>query len=237
VIKFARYVKLVSQAAEHITFVCRDNLLSLFQNSFPNIEIVNKADRTKKYDFQIFVPDLASFLSPTTDQVPFTNGYLKAPPLYTTKWKDKLDSLNGKKVGFAWCGNKSNPRDPLRSIPIEKFAKLFLKRDVQWVSLQVGRSQELTPFPSIHDWSSSIENFSDTAALIEQLDLVITVDNSCAHLAGALGKPVWVLIDKGADWRRQNQSSQSYWYDSMVVFEQETVGDWEGVLKQIIEKL
>jgi hypothetical protein len=137
-------------------------------------------------------------------------------------------------VGLVWAGSQSNTNDANRSIPLEHFFPLTGIADVECFSLQIGpRAVDLGSSGAtslIHDLSPSITDFADTAALIRQLDLVITVDTAVAHLAGALGHPAFVLLPYTPDWRWLGSREDSPWYPSLRLFRQKTPRDWQAII-------
>jgi ADP-heptose:LPS heptosyltransferase len=137
------------------------------------------------------------------------------------------------KVGLAWRGNPKHVNDRRRSIPTDALAP-FGKIDVEWFSLQKPTA---SPGFAVHDLTAQLTDFTETAALISQLDLVIAADTSVAHLAGALGKPTWLLLPVVSDWRWLLDREDSPWYPTMRLLRQKTNGDWNEVVTRIAEEL
>ncbi len=150
-------------------------------------------------------------------------------------------------VGICWSGDPRHQRqsanivDRRRSTSLASWAPLAAVRGISLVSLQKGPGAEQLAQPpaglTVHDWTSEVEDFADTAALVEALDLVITVDTAVAHLAGALGKPVWVLNRFDACWRWLVGRSDSPWYPTATLFRQPRAGDWDAVFAQVAAAL
>jgi hypothetical protein len=166
------------------------------------------------------------------DQVP----YLFADPAKLPRWQD--DGAAGEvKIGIVWAGSKVHVNDRRRSCPLEHFKGLSGIPHIQLYSLQTESSVaeiESCGFPdAIIHWGDQLEDFSDTAAAISNLDLLITVDTAAAHLAGAMGHRVWLLLAFVSDWRWFTDRSDSPWYPSMRLFRQSTPGDWPSVLQQV----
>jgi len=142
------------------------------------------------------------------------------------------------KVGFVWAGSSV---DQERNIPVEKFQKLFELPNIQWICLQKGERQDelnsIRSFDRVIRISDRLNDFFDTAQVIQQLDLVITIDTSVAHLAGAMGKPVWILLPYNADWRWLTEREDSPWYPSAVLFRQAKHGDWDSVVNAVYSRL
>lgn len=201
-------------------------------------------DRSPDYDLHCSIMSLPYFLGITIESAANTVPYVKAPQAATDKWRQALkaaepDTSTQLKVGLVWGGSANLVYDRARSVSFDQFASLIQTRDVQWVSLQKGTAQQQlrnTRLP-ILDFMDDCDDFQDTAALIETLDLVISVDTSVAHLAGALGKPVWLLNRAGSEWRWMQGQEKSYWYPSMQIFNQAPGEEWEAVIERIAESL
>jgi hypothetical protein len=145
------------------------------------------------------------------------------------------------RVGVAWAGNPNYKADHLRSVKLPTLLPLLHTPGVNWIALQKGPSaEELSDLPSdvrIQDGSSRDRDLAETAALIATLDLVITTDTCVAHLAGAMGKPVWILLPHLADWRWMQQTETTPWYPSARLFRQSAPGDWAGVISRVLDEL
>ncbi len=166
------------------------------------------------------------------DTIPNRVPYISVPDHATQRWKDRLALHSGLKVGLAWGGNKLLAKDRQRSIPLVKFAPLLGIAGVTWVSLQKGEpaSQLKGVDWPIIDWMGECEDMQDTGALMEALDLVICVDTSVAHLAGALGRPTWLLNRFGSEWRWLLEREDPPWYPSLRIFRQPSPDDWDSVV-------
>ena len=145
------------------------------------------------------------------------------------------------KVGLVWAGNSEHKNDRNRSLAFKHFHALAKLPKVKWFTLQKGpaatQARDTDAILPLVDFTDQLNDFSDTAALIENLDLVITVDTAVAHLAGAMGKTVWVLLPFAPDWRWMLNRSDSPWYPSMRLFRQRQPGDWAGVIETVCEEL
>jgi hypothetical protein len=173
--------------------------------------------------------------------VPADVPYLDAEPQLVAAWRRRLGSYPGFKVGIAWQGNPNHRRDRLRSSPLVQFAPLARVPGVHLLSLQKGAGCEQLPalqgrFP-VTDLGSRLDDFLDTAAVMKSLDLVISVDTAIAHLAGALGVPVWVALPFAPDWRWLLDREDSPWYPTMRLLRQTRPGRWEDVFHRIAEAL
>ena len=160
--------------------------------------------------------------------------YLRAAPDEVEKMKARLGSGTKKRVGLCWAGNRDYPADRRRSIEFEVVSSLLAEEGVEFISLQKGEHPD---HEKLADFTEDLQDYADTAALIAALDLVISVDTSVAHLAGAMGAPVWLLNRKDTDWRWLQDRENSPWYPSMRIFRQVEYKDWEDVIARVHEAL
>ena len=169
-------------------------------------------------------------------EIPVPHGYLSAPEESVTRWKHKLGAKKRPlRAGICWAGNPNHKNDHNRSIPPELLSELNAVSGVEWINLQKGHPEpESLPMLGC---GTELGDFADTAGLVENIDLVISVDTSIAHLAGALGKPVWVLLPFAPDWRWQLERSDSPWYSGARLFRQPAPGEWRPVMKQIAREV
>jgi hypothetical protein len=164
--------------------------------------------------------------------------YLQADPAIVLRWHQRLVHLKEIRVGLVWAGNPENTADHMRSIPLDQLVPLFSALpEVSFVSLQKGPGYEqilkLNDPTLLHDWNYELSDFAETAGLIEALDLVIAVDTAVVHLAGALGKPVWLMNRFATCWRWLHGRTDSPWYPTLRVFRQIHEDDWSGVLAEV----
>lgn len=192
------------------------------------------------YDYWSFMLSVPGIIGTTLETIPSTVPYLQPNPALVLKWQDKLEKMAGstKKIGFAYAGSPTNVNDRYRSIPLKMFINAMPNREeIQWFSIQKGdRETELEDKSlgiSIHALGPDLNDFSDTAAVIQNLDLLISVDTSVVHLAGALGKPVWVLLPANPDWRWMLERKDSPWYPTMRLFRQTRLGEWGEPLEDV----
>ena len=173
--------------------------------------------------------------------IPSTVPYLFADEHLVEHWGPQLRGIAKFKIGVAWQGNPNFPDDRRRSIPLSCFDLLARRSGVQLLSLQKGAGveqlQDLADGFSITELGSRLEDLTDTAAVMRNLDLVITCDSALAHLAGAIGVPVWVAIPFVPDWRWMLNRSDSPWYPTLRLFRQERRGDWQGVFRNLAAAL
>jgi tetratricopeptide (TPR) repeat protein len=173
------------------------------------------------------------------ETIPREVPYIGVSQDLVSPWQGKLSALAGKRIGLAWAGTKMNPKDAVRSVPLAQFAPLFAVPGISFVSLQKGDgSEEIAGAPGkLHDWMGQCGDLLDTAALMTQLDLVITVDTAVVHLAGALGRPAWMLNRYESEWRWMLGREDSPWYPTLRLFRQERPGDWSAPIARLAGEL
>jgi hypothetical protein len=185
--------------------------------------------------------DLPLAFGTRLESIPKTTPYLNPDPILREKWAGKLAEDTKLKVGLAWAGRPTHVSDHLRSMNLSQFAPLSGTPGITFYSLQKGPGSEQAIAPPAGmrwvDLTGEIDDLAETAALISQLDLVITVDSAVAHLAGALGKPVWILTRFAPDWRWMLEREDSPWYPTARLFRQPAPGDWAVVVERIREEL
>jgi hypothetical protein len=200
------------------------------------------------FDLECPLMSLPAVFGTTIETAPWTGAYLGVEHRQeTTKWLQAnadLDDMRGflpLRVGIAWAGNPRYKGDRERSVDLAQFLPLLNAPSVEWVSLQKGTGAEqiaaLPKHVAILDGSSRDHDLADTAALISTLDLIVTTDTCVAHLAGAMAKPVWILLPWLSDWRWMQQIETSPWYPTARLLRQKTPGDWAGVMARAVEDL
>ncbi|WP_124329555.1 FkbM family methyltransferase [Desulfonema ishimotonii] len=234
-LQFARYLPLARQRCGRLIFLCQKALRPLFEK-FPGVDaLADDADKAR-FDAGIGLLSLPHIFGTTLENIPADTPYIFAPPEKTGFW-EKYRTPDWFNVGLVWAGNPRHQGDWNRSLHLSDFAPLAEAPHVVFHSLQVGqRSEEAdTPPEGMHlrNFTRHLKNFADTAGLIEHLDLVITVDTSVAHLAGAMGKPVWMLVPYVPDWRWLLEREDTRWYPTMRLFRQPGFGNWKDVLDRM----
>jgi len=237
VIQFIRYAPHVKALGATVILQLRKNIGELAK-SFPGVDrIVEPGEPLPDFDFYIHLMTLPMVFGTDIDTVPAHVPYLRPQLDRMVRWQERLQRDDGFKVGLVWAGDPDHLRDRYRSIPLAMLASLGGVDGVRFYSLQKGQQAEqltLTPsFASIEDLGPELHDFADTAAVIGEIDLLISVDTSVAHLAGALGMPVWVLVPTPADWRWLERREDSPWYPTMRLFRQGRQGDWEEVIERV----
>lgn len=232
VIQFSRYLKLLDDAGGTVLFAPRKELRSLMRGLDARPRLVDLKTETPQFD--VHCPLLSLPLAFKTDisTIP-SEVYLSADRQEVMRWRTRLGDKSAARIGVVWKGSQTP--DSSRSIGLDYFGRLLDPR-VQFVSLQKDATDAERAWldrAGVLHVGDEIAEFSDTAALCVLMDLVISVDTSVAHLAGALGVPVWVLLKAVADWRWLLDREDSPWYPSMRLFRQKTRGDWDSVLRQV----
>jgi hypothetical protein len=196
-----------------------------------------------EFDTHLPLMSLPHVFGTTIENIPATVPYVDGAALRRRKDNPSLllSESNDPRIGIVWADNTTNRIDRRRSCSFNDFLPILTVPEISFYSLQQGEHQkDLTNLPSqiqVHNLERQLGDFGDLAAIIEQLDLVITVDTSVAHMAGALGKPVWVLLSCVADWRWMLEGEATPWYPTMRLFRQARPGDWLGVIKRVSEAL
>jgi tetratricopeptide (TPR) repeat protein len=240
-IQFVRYVPLV--AARGARVVLRvPTVLKTFLGSLRSqqtVQLVAEGEPLPPHDYQCPLMSLPLAFDTDLDTVPAQTPYLRADPGRVNQWASRLGGTRRLRVGLAWSGRFTPPVIPRRDVPLRMLAPWF-ELDVDFVSLQKemrqADRQSLATLPMVRH-GETLEDFADTAALIDNLDLVICVDSSVAHVAGALGKPVWILNRYDGCWRWLRERSDSPWYPTARLFRQPTLGDWAPVVEQVRREL
>jgi tetratricopeptide (TPR) repeat protein len=245
-LQFCRYVPMLAERARVVLEVPRP-LRRLLTSLDRVAEVVASGEQLPRFDTWIPMASLPLAFHTTLETIPVAFPYLHADPARVNAWKRRLAALPGRKIGLVWAGSPrtgqpaANAVDRRRSIALRNYAPLASIPGLCLISLQKGDAAEQARTPPeemiLHDWTSELDDFADTAALVEALDLVISVDTSVVHLAGALGKPVWVLNRFDQCWRWLRDRTDSPWYPSARLFRQPTPGDWASVIGDVAEAL
>jgi len=241
-IQFVRYAPLIAKRGGKIVIECPGTLVELFGSVKDAPEVIAAGDPLPPFDVHIPMLSQPFIFRTTLKTIPNEIPYLLAPPDRCVTWARRLgEDRSRPRVGLICAGStehwKSRRRNispevmlPLASIPGVDFFSLQLPSETNGVPWQLGSH-------GVIDHTKHIKDFADTAALIEQLDLVISVDTAVAHLAGALGRPVWILLPFVPDWRWGLESETTPWYPTMRLFRQPALHDWDTVIKRVAEEL
>jgi tetratricopeptide (TPR) repeat protein len=238
-IQMLRYLPLVAARAGRIVLELPDALIPLVAAT-DNLTVLARGAPLPPFDLHCPLMSLPLAFSTRLDTVPAPVPYLHAPPERLTAWQARLAEAPRPRVGLVWSGKPSHKNDHNRSIPLARLAPLLSVAGVRFVSLQRDYRDADLPFLSaapIMRLDGALHDFADTAAAISHLDLVIAVDTAVAHLAGALGKPVWVVLSHIQDWRWLTGREDSPWYPTARLFRQSQAGDWDDVIARLAQTL
>jgi tetratricopeptide (TPR) repeat protein len=238
--QFVRYMPLVAARGGHVILEVAPALYRLMADIPGVSEIVSRGTPLPQFDYQCPLMSLPIAFQTTVETIPGDFPYLQVQPADAERAK-AIHSGEGLRVGLAWAGNFQNKRDDLRSLRLKQFLPLSRIPGVSFFALQQGPAtaeiEEVSTNLPLNVACCSFRDFYETAALVKSLDLVICVDTAVAHLAGAMDKPVWLLLPYIADWRWMRDREDSVWYPSARLFRQSKPGDWEGVMVQVSEAL
>lgn len=237
-LQFVRYLRLIKGGK--VLLVCQRSLVSLLKEGLigvENCEVFSQDQELMGLNFEVWLPllSLPHLFGTDLGNIPNEVPYLSVESNWIDYWQSRCSLREMRKIGIAWAGSPTHTNDRMRSCSLSYFAVLKQVPQVVLCSLQKGSvAGEVRKVGfEVLDFSEEIRDFRDTAALVCGLDLVICVDTAVAHLAGALGKPVWVLLPYFADWRWLMGREDSPWYPTIRLFRQQKVGDWAGVLEQV----
>jgi tetratricopeptide (TPR) repeat protein len=242
-LQFIRFARLLKEQGARVVLTCPKPLGRLLagHSDWDELFVMGSGKELPRCDFYLPLLSAPYALGTTAATIPCQVPYLWSDPALTGRWRQELAEIEGFKIGIVWQGSRHFHLDRLRSIPLAHFAALARLPGVQLISLQKGFGSEQTAtvdFPLV-DLSGRLDEvagpFMDTAAVIRNLDLVLTPDTAIAHLAGALGAPVWVALQLSPDWRWLRRRDDSPWYPTMRLFRQTTLGDWPEVFERIAE--
>ena len=232
-----RYVPQIVRQAQEVTVWIQEPLARLLKEMKPAYKVCtsNRQLDAAQFDFACSIFSLPAKLPSLEAAVP----YLWAAPKNREAWYKKLGPVaKGRlKVGVVWAGNPEHSNDENRSSSFAEFRRLFAIPGVLWVNLQVGEEQkrfeEISDAERLFDTAGELTDFAETAGVIANLDLVIAVDTAVAHLAGAMGKPTWLLVPYHPEWRWELKREDCFWYPTMRLFRQTVRGDWQEVLQRV----
>lgn len=234
-IQFCRFVPMLKDMGAEVILETPVKLIPLIRSLNPQCCIVTPRSTLPAIDYHCALMSLPFLLKTTVNTIPNKSQYLKVDTAQLDKWSLRLGPCHKPRIGIAWAGNPKHSNDRNRSIALREIATLF-SDSYTFVSLQNSISTEdaetLTDTKIVY-FGDEINDFSDTAALTQLMSLVISVDTSVAHLAGALGKPVWVLLPWVADWRWMLNGNDSPWYDNATLYRQNERGNWSEVLQKV----
>jgi hypothetical protein len=239
-IQFARYIPRVRERVRDIVIACSPELLPLISSVRGAQECYVRWEDIPGFSAYCTLSSLPRVFGTKLNSIPASVPYLKVDPAKVARWSARLSEAVGDRafrVGITWSGRPTHPDDAYRTLKWVQLRPLTRLDGVALISLQKElRTRDRAEFPGgsgVLDLSAELGDFSDTAAVIENVDLVVTVDSSVAHLAGALAKPVWVMLPWLPDWRWLLDREDSPWYPTLRLFRQSSRGDWAGVIARV----
>lgn len=239
-IQFCRYASLVSAKGAKVILEVQRPLRSLLASLPGTIEVMSKGEALPAFDMQCPLLSLPLAFGTTLDTIPATVPYLTPSASCVEIWRGRVGSAKRPRIGLVWSGHPDHKKDRHRSVPANEFARLT-EFEGSFFSLQkelrAPDREFLESIGSIRHFGEQLDDFSDTAALVSLMDVVISVDTSVAHLAGALGKPVWILLPYAPDWRWLLDREDSPWYPTARLFRQPGFDDWKSVVRRIAGEL
>jgi tetratricopeptide (TPR) repeat protein len=235
-LQFCRYAPMTEALGAKVLLETQQPLVSLLSTLGESIHIIAAGDPLPEFDYQCPLMSLPLAFKTRLDTIPAKIPYLKADLHKQKQWQDRMGAKNRPRIGLAWSGRKEHLNDHNRSVPLDVLAPL-LDLDFEFHCLQKDirptDRELLGKYPQIRLYEENLKDFSDTAALLSEMNLVISVDTSIVHLAGALGKPVWILLPFAPDYRWLTEREDSPWYPTARLFRQPRIGDWTSVIAKI----
>jgi tetratricopeptide (TPR) repeat protein len=237
-IQFIRYLPLVAARGAKIIIECQPELIKLFKQTSGDYEWVGAGAALPAFDVHCPLASLPGLLGTTPQTIPAYDPPLAAPPERVEFWREKVGVSNGRRrVGMAWAGRPTFVGDQTRSMHLQQLHQLLAIEGIEFISLQKGAAAaqiaQVGADARVIDVGSKCRDFADTAAVMSLCDLIITTDTSIPHLAGAMGRPVWLMLQYVPDWRWLMGREDSPWYPSGRLFRQTKLGDWNGVVARV----
>jgi tetratricopeptide (TPR) repeat protein len=228
-LQFVRYIPAVAESGGTVILEVPESLLRVVRTVTGVAEVVAAGEPLPQFDYHCPLLSLPRVFKTNLATIPAAVPYLKAPPEASAAWTERISDPPGLKVGIVWAGTT------IGAIDLRLLQPLWEVRGVSWFSLQVGdRSADISLLDAVEiaDLSDWLTDFGETAAAVSCLDLVISVDTSVAHLAGALARPVWLLVPNAPDWRWLLERADSPWYPTARLFRRGKTGDWLDVARE-----
>ena len=240
-LQFCRYAPLAAKRELRVILEVQPLLVRLLR-CLPGVDlVVPQGERLPQFDLHCPTMSLPLAFKTTLDTVPADIPYLCADDARVAFWRERLATLPGRKVGLVWAGSPRYLADKRRSMRLSQLAPFGSVPNVTFVSLQKDLAAQQTQTPPdrliLHDWTANLHDFDDTAALIEALDLVVSVDTAVVHLTGAVGRPIWVLDRFDTNERWMTGRRDSPWYPTLRLYRQPRPGDWDAVLAEVVRDL
>ena len=239
-IQFSRYVPLVAQLGANVILEVQSPLLELLRNIEGANQVIARGDELPEFEYHCPIMSLPLAFKTEIDTIPPIARSITSSAEKVAQWKAQLGNKSKPRVGLVWSGNPAHKNDRNRSLAFSELVR-YLPDGIEYVCLQkeirAADNEQLEKNGHIKYFGDSLEDFTDTAALCELMDVVISVDTSVAHLAATLGKPTWLLLPFRPDWRWLLGRDDSPWYPTATLFRQEHIGEWSGVLKLVQSRL
>jgi len=238
-IQFCRYAKLLAAQGATVLLEVQAALKPLLAGLEGVSQLFAQGEPLPAFDCHCPLLSLPLACATTLDNLPASPAYLRADPVRVQAWQAKLGATARPRIGLVWAGSATHPNDRNRSLPLALLSKL-VSAQAQFVSLKKELAAEEAlrlREQDIADYADGLADFAETAGLVANLDLVIAVDTAVAHLAAALGKPVWLLLPFNPDWRWLLGRGDSPWYPTVRLFRQPAAGDWDSVIAEVAEAL
>ena len=237
-IQMARYIPMVAGRGGEVIVECPAALVQLLRDLPGVVQILAGREELPAFDLHCPLMSLPLIFKTTVGTIPWPGPYLRADPKMAEEWSRRIPAESDRpRVGLVWAGRPENKVDRKRSMRLEQFAPLAGIKNVRFFSVQKGPAGGQARRPpggmELIDYTEELHDFTDTAAMIANLDLIVTVDTSIAHLAGALGRPAWVLLPRSPDWRWMLEREDSPWYPTVRLFRQKIRGDWGEVVERV----
>ena len=240
IIQFCRYLPVLEQKGANVTFKVKSNLHALLQTMDSKTSLNTRLPEENKIDFELPMMSLPLALKTTVETIPAQIPYLYADDQRKKRWNEKLGNKTVTRIGLVWSGSTWHKNDHNRSLLLNQLTSLLvlpvefhsLQKEVREIDIKT-----LTDFPKINQHQDDLLDLSDTAALIDEMDLVISVDTLVAHLSGAMGKKTFILLPYSPDYRWMLDRADSPWYPTATLFRQPSVGDWDSVISEIRQLL
>ena len=234
-IQFARYLPLLAARGARVTLACAEPLRPLLGQL---AETISPTGRLPPHDAWVDQMSLPRLFATQPHSIPTPAGYLRADPARSAAWRaDDARASRIPRIGLVWSGNPAHHNDRRRSLPEAALAPLLALPGLAWVNLQKGPRSGALAHRGLPDLSDRMPGFAETAGLLATLDLMVAVDTAVAHLAGALGRPCWVMLPHAPDWRWMTGRDDSPWYATLRLFRQDRPGDWSGVIDRVAAAL
>lgn len=240
-IQFARYAPLLARSGAKVVLEVQPELKALLGSLDGVAACVARGEPLPPYDVHCPLGSLPLALKTDASNIPTDIPYLRAAPAYVSKWRPKLDALAGKRVAIAWAGQANHANDRNRSVGFKMLEPLLALDGISFVSIQRELRGDdaalLATHANVTHAGSDLHDMADTAAVLALSDLLISVDTSVVHLAGAMARPVWAMLPFAPDWRWTLTSTNSAWYPQVRLFRQPALGDWPSAITQLRDAL